>query len=94
MTLTIRKLRAEWMLFFPDHSKSVDEIKRFFELALVLVRFDHVASRIVNANHSTMVAAVKFRVVDCITGCVWLGIPQRAVGVILIAYFAPGAANF
>jgi hypothetical protein len=27
---------------------------RFFELAFVLVRFDHVASRIVNANHSIM----------------------------------------
>ena len=27
---------------------------RFFELALVLVRLDHVACVIVNANHSTM----------------------------------------
>jgi hypothetical protein len=26
----------------------------FFELALVLVRLDHVASRIVNANHGIM----------------------------------------
>jgi hypothetical protein len=27
---------------------------RFFELAFVLVRFDHVASFIVNADHSVM----------------------------------------
>jgi len=27
---------------------------RFFELARVLVRFDHVASRIVNADHGMM----------------------------------------
>ena len=27
---------------------------RLFEIVLVLVRFDHVASRIVNANHSLM----------------------------------------
>jgi len=27
---------------------------RFFELALVLVRLDHIASVIVNANNSTM----------------------------------------
>jgi len=26
----------------------------FFEIARVLVRFDHVASRIVNANHNNM----------------------------------------
>ncbi len=29
-------------------------IVRFFELGLVLVRFDHVASFIVNANHSVV----------------------------------------
>jgi len=26
----------------------------FFEIALVLVCFDHIASRIINANHSIM----------------------------------------
>jgi hypothetical protein len=29
-------------------------ISSLFEIARVLVRFDHVASRIVNANHSIM----------------------------------------
>src|SRR5260370_6664900 len=33
-------------------------------------------------------------VADSITDCVWLGTPQRAAGVILIAYFGPGEANF
>jgi hypothetical protein len=37
---------------------------RLFELARVLVRFDHVASFIVNANHSAMWAAVKLCLVD------------------------------
>jgi hypothetical protein len=36
----------------------------FFELALVLVRLDHVARLIVNANHSIMRAAAKLGVVD------------------------------
>ena len=35
-----------------------------FEIARVLVRVDHVASRIVNANHSI------------IADCVWLAVPQ------------------
>ena len=29
-------------------------LQRLFEIALVLVRLDHVASRIVNANHSVI----------------------------------------
>jgi hypothetical protein len=32
---------------------------RFFEIAFVFVRFDHVASRIVNANHSIVRATVE-----------------------------------
>ncbi len=28
------------------------EFSQFFELAIVLVRFDHVASRMINADHS------------------------------------------
>jgi len=30
------------------------DTSRLLEIALVLVRFDHIASRIVNANHSIM----------------------------------------
>jgi hypothetical protein len=33
-------------------------------------------------------------VTDCVAGCIRLAIPQRAVSVILIAYFAPSEANF
>jgi len=32
----------------------------------VLVRFDHVASTIVNANHGVMGAAAVLRVIDCV----------------------------
>ena len=38
----------------------------FFELARILVCFDHVARLIVNANHCIMRAAVGFCVSDCI----------------------------
>ena len=47
-----------------------------FEIALVLVRLDHVASRIVNANHSIMRAAAVKRVSDCVVDGVRFGIPQ------------------
>jgi hypothetical protein len=47
----------------------------FFEIACVLVCFDHVASRIVNANHSASLA-VEFRISDCVADCVWLAVPQ------------------
>ena len=44
---------------------------RFFELARVLVCFDHVARIIVNADHGIISTAVKLR------GCVWdFGVPQ------------------
>jgi hypothetical protein len=42
----------------------------------VLVRLDHVARVVVNANHGTMLAADKLRVTDCIRDCVWLAIPH------------------
>ena len=48
----------------------------FFELACVLVRVDHVARRIVNANHSIVCPAEKLCVTDCIADCVWLAVPQ------------------
>jgi len=52
----------------------------FFELANVLLHFDHVASRIVNADHSVMWAAEKPGVIDCVAGCFWTAIPHRTIG--------------
>jgi hypothetical protein len=40
-------------------------ILRFFEIARVLVRLNHVARRIVNANHGVMGATAVLRVIDC-----------------------------
>ena len=42
-------------------------VLRSLEIVRVLVRFDHVASVIVNANHSVVRSAAKLRVADCIT---------------------------
>jgi hypothetical protein len=42
----------------------------------VLVRFNHIASIIVNANHCAMCPAAKLRVVNCVAECVLLAIPQ------------------
>ena len=47
-----------------------------FEIARVFVRYYHVASFIVNANHSIMRAAAKLRVVNCVADRVWLSVPQ------------------
>jgi len=47
-----------------------------FELARVLVRFDHVASFIVNVDHSVMRAAEKLCVVNRVADSVWLTVPQ------------------
>jgi hypothetical protein len=55
---------------FTPRSSSLSEIAR------VLVRLDHVASRIVNANHGIMSATTMPRVADCIAGRIWFGIPQ------------------
>jgi hypothetical protein len=49
---------------------------RLFKLACALVRFDHIASRIVNANHGAMGAAAMFCVTECIRDCVWLAVPE------------------
>jgi hypothetical protein len=46
------------------------------EIARVLMRLNHVASFIVNANHSIMRAAVKLCVADCVADRVWLAVPQ------------------
>jgi hypothetical protein len=40
------------------------------------MRLDHVASVIVNPNHSIMWTAKKLRVADCIADCIRLAIPQ------------------
>ncbi len=48
-----------------------------FEIARVLVRVDHVARFIVNANHGVMGAAEKLGVTDCVRDCVRIAVPQR-----------------
>ena len=47
-----------------------------FEIALVLVRFDHIAGYIINANHRTVCAAEKLCVIDSVVDRVELAIPQ------------------
>jgi hypothetical protein len=47
-----------------------------FEIALVPVRLDHVASIIVNANHNVLSTAEMLRISDCVADCVRLAIPQ------------------
>src|SRR5260370_22133304 len=49
----------------------------FARAARVLVRFDHIARFIVNANHSFVRTAAKLCEPDCIAHGVWPGIPQR-----------------
>jgi hypothetical protein len=39
---------------FPEVRSDASKASPLFELARVLVRFDHIACRIVNANHSIM----------------------------------------
>jgi hypothetical protein len=58
----------------------------FSEIALVLVRLNHVARFIVNANHCIMRLAIEFRVVDWIADC--LDTPQGAS--ILVGGFING----
>jgi hypothetical protein len=52
------------------------EVSPLFEIPSVLVRLDHVARCIVNANHSVMGAAPKFGVANRIADRVWFAIPQ------------------
>jgi hypothetical protein len=49
---------------------------RFFEIALVLMRCDHVAGFILNANHCIMQTAAVFGVSDSVRDGVWPGVPQ------------------
>jgi hypothetical protein len=44
----------------------------------MLVRVDHLASVIINANHSIVRTAGKLRLTDCVTDGVWLAISQPA----------------
>ena len=50
-------------------------VAMLFEIARVFVCVDHVASFIVNPNHSTLGAAEKLYIVECIADCVWAPIP-------------------
>ena len=52
----------------------------FFEIALVLVRLDHLARRIENPNHGIMRSAVLAGVADCIAGGVRSVIPEPPNG--------------
>jgi hypothetical protein len=58
--------RRNWRLF----------VLPLFEIGRVLVGFDHVASLIVNANHSVMRPVARLCVVNCVAHCVWLTVPQ------------------
>jgi hypothetical protein len=48
-----------------------------FEIASVLVRFDHGTGFIVNADDGIMWPTVESRVVHRVIDCVWLTVPQR-----------------
>ena len=48
------------------------------EIAFVLVRLDHVARFIVNANHSIMSAAAMLCVVHCVADCVWFTVARQS----------------
>jgi hypothetical protein len=49
------------------------------EIALMLMRLDHVARRIVNANHSIVRAAVELLVVKCAADRIRFAVPQPTV---------------
>ena len=53
------------------------ENSRFFEIARVLVRLDHVASVIINADHSIMRAAAVHRVADGESLDRFISVPRR-----------------
>jgi len=65
-----------WQEFFRKARCGASQNSPLFELAPVLVRFYHVASGIVNANHGIMRAAAVHRVSDCILNRIQSGIPQ------------------
>src|SRR4051794_25572564 len=66
-----------------------------FEIARVLVHFNHVASFIVNANYGIMRTAVELRVADCI---IWRVVPQptkrQRIGKQIDAAFIFARADF
>ena len=53
----------------------VSSSSTLFEVALALVRFDHVASCVVNFNHSITRTAAVLCVSNGIADCVWVAIP-------------------
>ena len=46
------------------------------KIARVLVRLDHIASSIVNTNHSIVRAAVMLGIGDCVANRIRLSVPQ------------------
>ena len=56
------------------------KIHGILEIARVLVRLDHVAGRIVNADHSIMWTAAVRRVADCVTVYVYPCITPKPAG--------------
>jgi hypothetical protein len=50
------------------------------KIARVLVRLDHLASIIVNANHSVVRTTAVFGISDCVVDRVLSGVPQLAEG--------------
>jgi hypothetical protein len=53
---------------------------RFFEIALVLVRLDHLASIIVNSNQRIMRPAVEVRIANRVRDSFWPVIPESPEG--------------
>ena len=58
------------------YNTSPDTTSELTKIARVLVRFDHVASFIENANHYVVGAAAVHRVADRVADRIWLAIPQ------------------
>jgi hypothetical protein len=58
--------------------KITDNRSPLFEIARVLVRFDHVASFIVKVNHGIMRTAEKLGLADCFAHCIRLAIRADA----------------
>ena len=59
---------------FEKHREEIEKQIHGFEIAFVPVRFDHVASIIVNADDSIMRPAAMLRVADCIRDSVSIAI--------------------
>jgi hypothetical protein len=65
--------------------------------ARVLVRFDHIARFIVNANHSVMWTAAMLRVADCVVDRIRFAVPQpiewQRIGTQIDAATVPARSN-